>query len=389
MIVFKVYFKILKKQLASILIYGLVFLALTAMLTWNKGASNDSFSTRKVKIMVLNEDGSNELLDSFLNYLEQYAVFAEPNEDEEERQNALFFRKVEYILTIPAGFTKDFFGLGSMTLIKDTVPDSADSVSIDNAINNYLNIARNYIKRIPDISQAQLTTLIEASLGSQTVVRIDSGISDAVSNSNNFNNMFFNYLGYIMIACFINGVSTVMFSFTSLDIRRRFVASPLPGRKINLQLILANMLYLFGYLAAFIIAGFVLNRNRMLNANTCLTWLNAAVFAFTCLSFSYLVGITVKSKNAIQAISTAVSLSIAFISGIFIPQEYISAPVLKVASFAPGYWYVKANEIIAKMNSFDWSQFFNLIGHMGIQIGFAIAIFSIAMLVSKRKAQQE
>jgi len=389
MTVFKTYFKILKKQLPSILIYMLVFLALSVMFTWGKRDKNDSFSARKVKVMVINEDGSNEFLNAFLNYLERYADFVQPMEDEEARKNALFFREVEYILTIPKGFTEDFFNMGPMTMSKDTAPGSADAVSIDNAVNIYLNIARTYVKRIPDISRGQLIKLVDGSMGGQALVKIDSRIPDDISNSNSFNKMFFNYLGYIMIACFIDGVSVVMYSFTVPDIRRRQAASPLSGRSANLQLILANMLYLFAYLMIFMIAAFILNKSRTVNANTCLTWLNAFVFALTCLSFSYLVGITVKSKKAIRALSTAVSLSTAFISGMFIPQEFLSDPVLKLASFFPGYWYVKANDTIAQINLLDKNGMLKILGYMGIELGFTAAIISVALLASKRNSQQE
>lgn len=389
MTVFKNYFRVLKKHLAIIIIYMVIFLGLIIMFTWNTGSKNDSFFASKVKLMVINEDTQSEFLEAFLDYLEQYAIFVEREEDEEARKNALFFREVEYILTIPEGFGEDFLNQGRMSLSKDTVPDSANAIFLDNAINNYLNIARTYIKHLPQISQEQLIKLVEATIGGQVNVKIENKLPDKISASNTFNKLFFNYLGYIIIACFVNGVSVVMFSFTVLEIRRRHVASPVSARRVGMQLILGNMAYLFCYLIIFIIAGYIMNKNRMLNTGTLLTWLNVLVFSLSCLSFSYLVGITVRSKKAIQAISTAVSLSIAFTSGIFIPQEYLAEPVLKAASFAPGYWYVKANNAIAQIISYDWTQLGKIFGYMGIQLGFAAAIMSIALLAGKRKAQKE
>lgn len=389
MTVFKNYFRVLKKHLGIIIIYMVLFLALIIMFTWNTGSKNDSFSASKVKLMVINEDTQSVFLDAFLDYLEQYAIFIEPKEDEEARKSALFFREVEYILTIPEGFWKDFLNHGRMSLSKDTVPDSANAIFLDNAINNYLNIAHTYIKHLPQISQEQLIKLVEATIGGRVNVKIENQLPDKISASNTFNKLFFNYLGYIIIACFVNGVSVVMFSFTVLEIRARHAASPVPARSVGMQLILGNMVYLFCYLIIFIIAGYIMNKNRMLNAGILLTWLNVLVFSLSCLSFSYLVGITVRSKKAIQAISTAVSLSIAFTSGIFIPQEYLAEPVLKAASFAPGYWYVKANNAIAQIISYDWAQLGKIFGYMGIQLGFAAAIMSMALLAAKRKTQRE
>lgn len=387
--VFKSYFQIMRKMLFSIAVYAVGFLAIVVIFTWNFKINNNEFSVSKVKLMVINEDGQNEFIEGLMTYLEQYAEFAEPKLELEARKNDLFFKKVEYILTIPKGFTGEFMSSGSGFLIKDTVPDSLDAISVDNAINNYLNIAGTYIKHLPDIDYAQLNSLISSSIDEDTVVTLDSKINDDNSNSNNFNNMYFNYLGYIMIACFISGISMVMSSFRALDMRRRHTASPLPGRSINLQLMLANLIYVFAYILLLTIAGYILNRNRMINAYTWLTWLNAAVFALTALSISYLIGITVKSKIAVQAIATALSLSLAFISGIFVPQEFIAAPVLKLASFGPAYWYVKANDTIAQISSFDWPQLSKIFGYMGIQIGFTLAIISVVLVVSKRMAGEE
>jgi ABC-2 type transport system permease protein len=156
---------------------------------------------------------------------------------------------------------------------------------------------------------------------------------------------------------------------------------------MNIQLIFANLIYVLAYMLLFIAAGYLLNRDRMINANTWLTWLNALIFALTTLSISYLIGITIKSKRAVQAIATAVSLSLSFISGIFVPQYILAAPVLKLASFTPTYWYVKANNAILAITSLRWSQLSGIFGYMAIQLGFAAAIISIALVVSKRKTQ--
>jgi len=387
--VFKTYFKILKKQIVSIIIYGVIFLWLTIMITANIKVENTQFTASKVNVMVINEDGDNEFLKGFLGYLGKYANFIEPMKDEEARKDALFFRKVVYILTIPAGFTDQFVADGKITLVKEAVPSSAEAISVDNAINNYLNNARVYLKNVPGSSFEDLNTDVAKNLSAETPVTVEVKTKDAVTFSNGFNMNFFNYLGYILLSCFITGVSVVMFSFHSLDIRRRHAAAPITNRKLNAQLILANLIFVFGFLLLFVVAGYVLNRDRMLNSNTWLTWMNAATFTVTCLSISYLVGISVKSRRAVQAISTALSLSLAFISGIFVPQEYLGASVLKAASFTPTFWYVKANNAIYALSSLQWSDVSKIIGYMAIQLGFAAAIISIALVISKRKTQQE
>jgi ABC-2 type transport system permease protein len=71
-----------------------------------------------------------------------------------------------------------------------------------------------------------------------------------------------------------------------------------------------------------------------------------------------------------------------------VPQQVLTAPVLKVARFTPSYWYVKAYNAIQGITSLHWSNLSEVIGCMAIQLGFAAAIISIALVVSKRKRQQ-
>ncbi|MBP1756991.1 MAG: hypothetical protein H6Q59_3389 [Firmicutes bacterium] len=386
--VFKTYFKIIKTQIVSILIYAGLFLALTILFTSNIGESNDQFEVKKVPVMVLNEDGENDLIRGFLSYLEGYVTYVEPKEGEAAIRDALYYREVSYILTIPKGFSESFLNGGVVNLIKQTAPDSMEAITIDTAIDNYFNIAKVYQGHMPEASTNEISEYVKANLQEQTQVHLNAEQKDAFVSGNSQNKFYFNYLGYIIIAVFIASISTVMFSYHGLDIRRRHYASPITSKNMNGQLIFANLIFIMIYLVMFIIAGYVLNKNRAININTILFWLNAFTFALVTLSISYLIGISVKSKKAISALSTAVSLGLAFLSGMFVPQEYLGAPVLKVASFMPAYWFIKANEEIEILTSTSWSQISRIASFMAIQLGFAAAIISIALVVSKRKRQQ-
>lgn len=386
--VFNTYFKILKKRLMAIIIYASIFLFLTIALTANAKVDNKKFETSKVKIMVMNEDGKTPLINGFMDYLGDYAIFVEPKQDEEARKDALFYQKVEYILTIPTGFSDQFLKNGTVTLTKQTIPNSVNAMSVDNAINNYFNMAKVYQKNIKNLNVDQLNSYIANNIKSETSVKLNVKVQDDVTYSNSFNKFFFNTLGYIIIAAFITSVSMIMFSFNGVDIRRRHTAAPLTSRKLNIVLLLANLVFVLVYLLVFVVAGYMLNRCRMININLLFTWLNALVFGITALSISYLIGITVNSRKTIGALSTAISLSLAFISGIFVPQQFLGEAVLKVASFTPSYWYVKANDSLELISGFHWKEMSTIFGYMAIQIGFALAFICIAMVVSKRKRQQ-
>ncbi|TAH68892.1 MAG: ABC transporter permease [Anaerolineaceae bacterium] len=386
--VFKTYFKIMKKQLASLVIYGIMFIAITLIITFAILRENsDDFTVSKVPVLLINNDGNNEFIDAFTSYLEGYVEYIDVEDSEGARKDALFYHELNYILTIPGGFTDGFLRGEEIMLSKEILPDKMEAVqSVDSAIDNYLNMARVYIKYNPGFGVSELTDFLKMNPVSEIEVIIDSGKKDTL-NAAEFNFNYYNYLGYIMIVCFILGVSTVMMSFHGLEIRRRQFASPVSSRSFNLQLIFANLIFVLVYVVIFIIVGYVSNPFRQLDLSLILTWINALIFAGVVLCISYLVGITVKGKNAVQALSTALSLGLAFLSGMFVPQQFLGSAVVRVASFLPSYWYVRVNNTIGSLSNYSINNLTPIFQYMAIQIGFAAVFLAIILVVAKRKRQ--
>jgi ABC-2 type transport system permease protein len=308
-------------------------------------------------------------------------------DSDDARRDALFYHEVNYILTIPEGFTVRFLSGEEDRLIKEILPDKMAAVqSVDSAIDNYLNMARVYIKYNPGFDVAELTEFLKNNPVSETEVIIESKKKDTLDAAE-FNSYYFNYLGYIMIVCFVLGVSTVMMSFHGLDIRRRQFASPVSSRGFNLQLILANLMFVLVYLVIFNVVGYLVNPFRRIDFSLILNWINTFVYALVILCISFFIGITVKGKNAVQALSTALSLGMAFLSGMFVPQQFLGSAVLRVASFLPSYWYVRANDTIGSLTEYNIRNLTPVLQYMAIQIGFAAVFLAFVLVVAKRKRQ--
>lgn len=386
--VFRTYFKIMKKQLVSLILYGIMFIAITLLITFFIIRDNSKeFAVSRVPILLINNDSDNEFIDAFTSYLEGYVKFIEVEDRDGARRDALFYHEVNYILTIPKGFTEGFLNGDDLMLTKEILPNMMTAVqSVDSAIDNYLNMARTYISYNPGFKLKELINFLKMNPVPETEVIIDSGKKDTLDAAE-FNTYYFNYLGYIMVVCFVLGVSTVMMSFHGLEIRRKQFAAPVSSKNFNLQLILANLLFVLVYLFIFIIVGYLTNPFRRLDLGLVLTWINALVYAVVVLCISYLVGITVKSKNAVQAISTALSLGLAFLSGMFVPQQFLGPAVIRVASFLPSYWYVRANNTIGEISNYSIKNLTQVFEYMAIQIGFAAVFLAIILVVAKRKRQ--
>ncbi|HPU64051.1 MAG TPA: hypothetical protein PK304_07835 [Mobilitalea sp.] len=75
----------------------------------------------------------------------------------------------------------------------------------------------------------------------------------------------------------------------------------------------------------------------------------------------------------------------AFISGIFVPQDYLVETVKRIGSFTPAFWYVRANNTIYELAEISVDNISPVLQCMGIQIGFAAVFLSIILVVAKRK----
>ena len=123
----------------------------------------------------------------------------------------------------------------------------------------------------------------------------------------------------------------------------------------------------------------------MLTINGLLFLLNSFVFTFVALSISLLISNFINSRNAMSAAANVISLGSCFISGVFVPQEYLGDTVLSIAKFNPTYWYVKANDEIAVLVNYNKENLMPIFISMLIVLGFAIAIYALTLVIIKQK----
>lgn len=382
--VYKAFFKIILKNLNQIMIYIVVFLSLTiALANTNSNPAKTDFSNTKINIAIINNDGDSKLSKGLENYLGQNANIIDLPNDAQKLQDALFFRKVEYIVKVPAGFSEGFMSGKAVELEKSTVPNSTSAIYLDSIINKYLNTAKVYISNMNNLSEDQLLTYINKDLAQKTEVKMTSSSNEASINQKRAT--YFNYMAYSLFAVLILGVTAVMMVFNSTDLKRRNMCSPMKLRTMNLQLILGNFSFAILVWFILILMSFLLYKNYMFTASGLLFILNSFVFTFAVLSISYLIGNVIKSRNAMSAAANVVALGGSFISGVFVPQAFLGKTVLQIASFTPSYWFVKANNSIASLVNFNIENLAPIFVNMLIVMGFAVAILSITLVVIKQK----
>lgn len=382
--VFKVYFKVIQKNLFTMFIYLGIFLFLSVALSNLGGGNvNTDFTQTKTRIAFINNDGDSKLVDGFKNYLAKNTNIINIPDNREKLQDALFFRKIEYIVRIPAGYSKDFLDRKNVQIEKTTVPSSVSSMYMDFLINKYFNTAKLYLNNIPGFSEAQLVEEVSKNIDLNTKVEVNNFGSK--SSENDVITYYFSYFAYSMFAIVILGVTSFMMVFNDVDIKKRNLSSPIKTSSINMQMILGNLTFVLGVWAALIFFGILIYGSEMLSANRLLMWLNSLILSFVFLSISFLIGSFIKSKGAQAAAANVLSLGLCFISGVFVPQFLLGKTVLTIASFTPTYWYVKANNALASLVNYSPDNLLPIVYSMLVQLGFAIAILAVALVIVKQK----
>ncbi len=385
--VFKAYFKIVRKHLLPLSIYVAVSLILFVMISGSlKSQSSAQFNETKCTIAIINNDGSSPLIDGLTDYLSTKADIAVLRDNESEIQDALFFGNVSYVLRVPMGFTQSFLsGKNNTALEKSISENSASNVSVDLYVNKYLNVAALYVNNVAGMSESEIARNVLSDLK----VTSDTVYTSDLAQATTFNlSYYFRIIAYSILAIMISGITTIMMSFSRKDFSMRIQCSPLSSRKMNLQMVLANGVFaviVWALSCAFI---FITYGRFMLTGGIILLCLNALVFTIAGLGIGFLAGKFVKDHIVQSAVVNVVALGTSFICGVFVSQELLGKTVLKIASFTPGYWYIKAEEDIKNMSDFSSASISPIINSMLIQLGFAAVFILIALAATKSRRKQ-
>ncbi len=376
MTVFKQYFKIVKKYLSIIVIYTFIFTGF-AIAASTSGNTANSFSAQKAKVAIIDNDNST-LSNLMKDYLKTETKVIELDVD--DQADALFYRKADTIITIPDNFEKDIFDNPKIGI--KSVPDSAATFLVDQFVNRFMNSAVVYKKS--NFTDSELKEHLLKDL--QTDGKVNFLAKDQVKLEKV--NYFYNFLNYALLAITISIIGIIMSSFLDQNIKRRNLVSSTSYRNINFQLLLGNAFFALLIWLLYACISFGLYGTVMFSSAGLLLLLNTLVFAICALSIGFLLGSTVKNKEAQNGIANVVSLGSSFISGSFVPQMYLGAFVLSIAKFTPSYWFIKNNDSICSLAKFDWNSISPIIGRMAIILGFSIIFFIITNIITRKTREK-
>lgn len=180
---------------------------------------------------------------------------------------------------------------------------------------------------------------------------------------------------YILLLMSTTLVPLVSQPFLAPQLRGRTSLSPLPAHRQTAELALGSGLVVVG--AAFVLLAATLPVTRALfSGETAFpVLLNCLIFTLTTLSLSVLLAGLIRHKAAITAISTVLSLGMAFLSGAFVPQALMGKAALTIARGFPLFYFIRANRRIGEGQAFG--------GDFAAQLLFAVAYFILALTAAR------
>lgn len=382
--VFKAYFLIILRNIPQMIIFLTIFLALSIAFA-NMGVGNitSEFEESKPSIALFVEDES-EISKAFAEYLSSKSNVKSIPDDESALRDALFFGDITYIIRIPEGFVASLTSDEPIQLVREAAPDSIYAAYLDNIADSYFRHAKAYLLFLPELTAEEMIGKIENDIAVETKVTLTVKPTEARTRLSN-SVYFFNYFAYSLFAIILHGVCSFMVTFNEIELRKRNTASPMKPFNISLQLFAANAVFALGVWLIMFTAAFLLFGKDLINNVALYYGANTLVYTIVCVAISFAVGTLIKGKGAQAAVVNILSLGLSFLTGVFVPQEMLSASVLKIGSFTPTYWFVLANR---KINFYgtDLDLFQGVITkELLIQLMFIILLFSVAVLIRKKR----
>jgi len=384
MSVFKVCLRILQKNLPSLAINFVIFIAVSvAMTILMRPVETGEFGRTRVNVAFF-ADEETPLVEGLRQALAAQADFVPLEDDAERLQEALFYRRVHYILRVPPGFTAAFMRGEPARLQRTIVPDSASAIYIDLRLDRYLEILRLYVTTLPELGQNEQVAFALADLEKEPSVVVAAPNANARAGGRL--QFYFNWLAYTLLFIIIVGLSAIFLAFNDEDIKRRNLCSPLSVRTIGLQCFKASGVFALASWFVVVASSLVFGFSEITGTATWFYMLNALVFTVCVAGLALLVGTLAKNGEMVNAIANVVALGSSFLSGVFVPQELLGDNVLRLASFTPTYWYVRANAEVAALADFGLPALAGYFAALAVQIGFALVFVTVALVTAKSKS---
>lgn len=378
MTVFNTFWKIINKYKGTIILFTVMLVAFGGINTTSSNSTVD-FTNSKPDIVIVNKDENKGLTKNLISYLKKNTNVKEIKETEEARNDALFYREVNYIIYIPKNYRSDILLGKTPEFDIKTVGDYTSSLA-EMLLTRYLKIQSIYSKNISN--EQELISAINKNLSQTSEITITSKVDTSKTSKVS---RYFNFASYSIMFIIIFVICMVIASFNEKTIKKRTIISSMNYKTHNKYILRASFIYSVLVWLLYMILGTVLFSSTMLSLRGLIYGLNAFIFTFSSLTLALLISTLIDDKNAVNGVVNVIALGSAFLCGAFIPTEWLPETVIKISRIFPTYWYVNSNDLLTNLQSINMTSIKPIIINMLVVILFSVLFIIINNLVTKKK----
>lgn len=378
MTVFSTFWKVINKYKGTIILYTVMLIVFGGVNMTTNDTGVD-FTSTKPDILIVNNDKDSEITKNLVKYMSDSANIVSVKDNEEARDDALFYRDISYIIYIPKDYGIDTLN-GKNVELEIKKVDTYDAALAEMMLSRYVETQNIYLKT--NISESELINNINESLKDKTNVEIVSKLNtDKLTKVSRY----FNFASYSIMAVTIYIICLVITSFHEQSVNKRIIISSMNYKEHNKLLLLASSVYALVVWLLYTILGFVILGNELFTLRGLLFIGNEFIFTFCCLTLSLLISSLCYSKVAVSGIVNVVALGSAFLCGAFIPLEMLPSSVIKIAHILPTYYFINSNEILKSLEVINISNLHEVFINTIIMLLFSILFIIINNIVTKKK----
>lgn len=378
MTVFSTFWKVINKYKGTIILYTVMLIVFGGVNMTTNDTGID-FTSTKPDILIVNNDKDSEITKNLVKYMSDNANIVSVKDNEEARDDALFYRDISYIIYIPKNYGIDTLN-GKNVELEIKKVDTYDAALAEMMLSRYVETQNIYLKT--NISESELINNINESLKDKTNVEIVSKLNtDKLTKVSRY----FNFASYSIMAVTIYIICLVITSFHEQSVNKRIIISSMNYKEHNRLLLLASSVYALVVWLLYTILGFVILGNELFTLRGLLFIGNEFIFTFCCLTLSLLISSLCYSKVAVSGIVNVVALGSAFLCGAFIPLEMLPSSVIKIAHILPTYYFINSNEILKSLEVINISNLHEVFINTIIMLLFSILFIIINNIVTKKK----
>lgn len=378
MIVFKTFLKVLNKFKFPLILYTVILIFFGGF-NMQTSENSLSFVESKPDILIINQDREVGITKNLVKYIKKNSNIKKIKDDETSRDDALFYRDVNYIIYIPKGYRKDFLN-GENPEIKIKSTNDYQASYADMILKRYLKVANTY--QAMEKNEDRLIEKINKTLSKKTKVELTTKKD---TNSIEKMTFYYNFLNYSILAGSIYVICLILSSFHEEKIKKRTIISSMNYKKHNRILLLSNLLLSIVLWMFYVGLSIILCGKIVFTTYGVICIVNSFIFTLCSLTIAFLISTLVNNKNAINGIINVVALGSSFLCGAFVPVEFLPKSVLNIAHILPSYWYINTNEMIKNIEVININTMQDILFNMGILIIFSVIFIILANIATKRK----